>query len=113
VDLGLELVGTPTLHDTLLATRVHGTVCYTGMLSNQWIIKDFYPNGYLPNGVRLTSYSGDVDGLPAAVLQEFLDLVAAGQARVPIDRVYPLDEIAQAHRVMEAGTAIGKLVVTP
>ncbi len=112
VDVALELVGTPTLRDTLRSTRVHGTVCFTGMLSNQWTNPDFYPNAYLPNGVRLTSYGGDVDGLPPAVLQEYLDLVAAGQARVPIDHVYQLDEIVDAHRRMEAGTATGKLVVT-
>ena len=34
--------------DTLRATRVHGTVCFTGMLSNQWTVPDFYPIGYLP-----------------------------------------------------------------
>lgn len=37
VGTALELVGTPTLPDTLRATRVHGVVCFTGMLSNQWI----------------------------------------------------------------------------
>jgi NADPH:quinone reductase len=31
VDAAIELVGTPTLPDTLAATRVHGTVCFTGM----------------------------------------------------------------------------------
>jgi NADPH:quinone reductase-like Zn-dependent oxidoreductase len=35
VDAALEVVGTPTLPDTLTATRVHGTVCFAGMLSNQ------------------------------------------------------------------------------
>jgi NADPH:quinone reductase-like Zn-dependent oxidoreductase len=35
VDAALELIGTPTLPDTLAATRVHGVVCFTGMLSNQ------------------------------------------------------------------------------
>jgi NADPH:quinone reductase len=35
VDTALELVGTPTLPDTLRATRVHGVVCFTGMLSKQ------------------------------------------------------------------------------
>src|SRR5207302_6443152 len=34
VDTALELVGTPTLPDTLRSTRVHGVVCFTGMLSN-------------------------------------------------------------------------------
>jgi len=55
-DAALELVGTPSLPDTLRATRVHGTVCFTGMLSNQWTVKDFYPIDYLPRGVRLTAY---------------------------------------------------------
>lgn len=112
VDGALELIGTPTLPDTLASTRVHGTVCFTGMLSNEWIVPDFYPNGYLPNGVRLTAYGGDAGDLPADVLQGFLDAVAAGEAVVPLDRVFAFDEIAAAHAYMEAGHARGKLVVT-
>src|SRR5436190_1680736 len=42
VDTALELVGTPTLRDTLQSTRQHGVVCFTGMLSNVWTIRDFY-----------------------------------------------------------------------
>ena len=111
VDAALELVGTNTLPDTLRATRVHGVVCFTGMLSNQWTVPDFYPIGYLPNGVRLTAYGGEASDLPAGVLQSFLDDVAAGRLSVPIDRVYALDEIRAAHADMEAGRAAGKLVV--
>ena len=66
VDAALELVGAPTLRDTLLATAVHGTVCFTGMLSNEWIVPDFYPNAFIPSGVRLTSYGGDASDLPRA-----------------------------------------------
>jgi NADPH:quinone reductase-like Zn-dependent oxidoreductase len=58
-DAALELVGTPTLPDTLRSVRVHGVVCFTGMLSNQWTVRDFYPLDYLPTGVRLTAYKGD------------------------------------------------------
>jgi NADPH:quinone reductase-like Zn-dependent oxidoreductase len=111
VDLALELVGTPTLPDTLRSTRVHGVVCFTGMLSNEWTVPDFYPIGYLPNGVRLSAYGGEAADLPAPVLQSFLDAVAAGRLTVPIDRTYALDEIAAAHADMEAGNAAGKLVV--
>jgi len=113
VDTALELVGTPTLPDTLRATRVHGVVCFTGMLSNQWTVHDFYPIEYLPRGVRLTAYRGDASDLPPDVLQEFLDAVAAGEAEVPIHRTYRLDELAEAHADMEAGRATGKLVVLP
>lgn len=111
VDGAIELVGTPTLPDTLRATRVHGTVCFTGMLSDEWTVKDFYPIDYLPAGVRLTAYSGEAADLPADVLQGFLDDVAAGRAPVPIDTVYRLDQVPEAHARMESGLAAGKLVV--
>jgi NADPH:quinone reductase len=111
VDAALELVGTPTLRDTLAATRVHGVVCFTGMLSNEWTVRDFYPIDFLPSGVRLTAYSGEAADLPAGVLQSFLDQVAAGRLTVPIHRTYTLDEIAAAHADMEAANATGKLVV--
>jgi NADPH:quinone reductase len=83
---------------------VHGTVCMSGMLSNQWTLPDFYPTGDIPSGVRLTGYSGDASDLPAAVLQDFLDAVAAGQVSVPIGRVFQLEDVQEAHRVMESNT---------
>lgn len=112
VDTALELVGTPTLPDTLRATRIHGVVCFTGMLSNQWIVDQFYPIDYLPKGVRLTAYGGDASNLSPKVLQDFLDAVAAGNATVPVHRIFGLDQIQQAHAYMESGNATGKLVVT-
>lgn len=112
VDTALELVGTPSLPDTLRATKVHGVVCFTGMLSNQWIVEKFYPIDYLPRGVRLTAYGGDAGDLPGEVLQRFLDAAATGAATIPIDRVFTLDRIQQAHAYMESGDATGKLVVT-
>src|SRR6266851_5377600 len=113
VEAALELVGTNTLPDTLRATAVHGVVCFTGMLSNQWTVADFYPIEYIPSGVRLTAYGGDAADLPADVLQGYLDAVAAGRLTVPIHHTYALDEIAQAHADMEHGRATGKLVVLP
>jgi NADPH:quinone reductase len=113
VNTALELIGTPTLPDTLAATRLHGVVCFTGMLANEWIVRDFYPIDYIPHGVRLTSYAGEASDLPAHVLQDFLDAVAAGEAVVPLYRVYRLDQIRDAHAEMEAGSATGKIVVLP
>lgn len=112
VHAALELVGSPTLPDTLRAVRVHGVACFTGMLSNEWLLRDFYPNDDLPRGVRLSGYHGNASDLPQSVLQEFLDAVAAGEATVPINRVFALDEIADAHRHMENNVGSGKIVVT-
>jgi len=109
-DGAVELVGVNVMKDTLRAVRTGGTVCFTGMLSDEWTISDFYPMEWLPNGVRLTAYSGEASDLTTDELQGFLDAAARGDAPVPIGRVYRLDEIQQAHRDMEAGGS-GKLVV--
>ena len=113
VDGAVELVGVNVMRDTLRAVRTGGTVCFTGMLSDQWTISEFYPMDWLPNGVRLTAYSGEASDLTQAELQGFLGAVAAGHARVPIGRTFRLDEIEQAHTLMENGTAGGKIVVLP
>jgi len=68
---------------------------------------------WLPNGVRLTTYSGEAADLTSPELQSFLDAVAEGRARVPTGRVYRMDEVIQAHTDMESGAAGGKLVVVP
>uniref|UniRef100_UPI003D89F1BE zinc-binding alcohol dehydrogenase family protein n=1 Tax=Gordonia sp. B7-2 TaxID=3420932 RepID=UPI003D89F1BE len=111
VDGAVELVGANTLRDTLRATRTHGVVCFTGMLSDQWTIPDFYPMDYLPNGVRLTAYGGSATDLPPAVLQDFIDDVATGTISVPVAKTYRLDEIVEAHTDMENGALTGKGVV--
>jgi NADPH:quinone reductase len=111
VDATLELIGTPTLKDSLRATRILGVVCSTGIVSHQWVVPDFYPIDYIPMGVRLTAYGGEASDLSPAVLQRYLDAVAAGRFSLPIHQVYELDEIQQAHAVMETNQAVGKLVV--
>src|SRR5712692_4605695 len=111
VDAALELIGTPTLPDTLASTRVHRTVCFTGMLSNEWIVPNFYPIAYLPKGVRLTAYGGDSGYLPGDVLQRYLDKIASGQISLGPTNVYRFDDIRKAHADMEHNRAVGKLVV--
>jgi NADPH:quinone reductase len=112
VDAALELVGTPTLPDTLASTRIHGTVCFTGMLSNQWSVPNFYPIAYLPRGVRLTAYGGGSGDLPAEVLQRYLDRLAVGDVSLGPVHVYALEQIRQAHTDMEQNRTFGKMVVT-
>ena len=43
--------------------------------------------------------------------QDLVEQVEKGELKMPIGKVYKLDEIVEAHRVMEANTAGGKIVV--
>lgn len=110
VDTALELVGTPTLPDTLRATRVHGTVCFTGMLSNRWTVEGFYPIEYIPRGVRLTAYAGDAEDLPPVVLQAWLDRLESGALPVGPLHTYMLEDMPRAHADLEHNRVFGKLV---
>lgn len=111
VDRVLELVGTVTLRDSLQCTAVGGIVCITGILGNEWTMKDFAPMDDIPTGVKLTSYSGTAAHLDPQHLQKFVDDVAAGRQQVNLDRTFRMDEIQAAHRYMENNQATGKLVV--
>jgi NADPH2:quinone reductase len=112
VDAALELVGGKTLRDTMSATRVHGTACFTGALSDDWTIADFSPLGFIPFGVRLTSYGGEATDLPADVFNRQLAAIADGRLKVPVAKVYHgLEMVLEAQADLEARTAPGKYVV--
>lgn len=110
VEGALELVGAPTLRDTLRACRPGGTTCFTGMLSNQWIVEQFYPIEYIPTGVRLTAYGGGASDLPTQVLAEIAAAIHQGRLDWPVE-VYAMEEIARAHEDMEHDRVTAKQVV--
>ena len=111
VDCAVELVGVNVLKGTLRCVRTGGTACFTGVLSDEWTIHEFYPMDWIPVGVRLTVYSGNSSHLSSGALQEFIDAVYAGQVTVPLGRSYRMEDIVQAHRDMEVGVVGGKGVV--
>jgi len=49
----------------------------------------------------------------SAGLDALADLVRDGRLRVHVQQTFPLDRIADAHRVLEGGGLTGKLVVLP
>lgn len=62
----------------------------------------------LRRGLRATMVVRDPDGAQLALIG---GLCASGAIRPVVDRVYPLDEITEAHRHSESGRARGKIVV--
>jgi NADPH:quinone reductase-like Zn-dependent oxidoreductase len=110
-DRVLELVGTTTLADSLRAAARHGVVCMTGMVGGSWTLDAFEPMGVIPSTVHLTTYAGGANDFARTPLQDFVHELEAGRTLVKVGPTYHLDDIVEAHRVMEANTAGGKIVV--
>ena len=111
VDKVLELVGTTTLMDSLRCVKQRGIVCMTGMVGNKWSIHDFSPMDAIPTAVSLTTYDGGAEDFMLTPLQELVEQVADGKLHVQIGRIFPFDEIVEAHRCMEENKAGGKIVM--
>jgi NADPH:quinone reductase-like Zn-dependent oxidoreductase len=99
VDALLDLVGGETMHDAVKTVRLDP-----------------------PRGVRLVSVVdtaiAEHDGTYEFVrpegegLGELLRMADSGHLRVPIARAFPLEETAEAHRLVGEGHVRGKVVVT-
>ena len=108
----LELIGTRTLKDSLKCIAPKGMVCMTGILGNEWTMKEFTPMGDIPSLGRLTVYMGESKNLSKELLQEFIDEVENGNINLNIDQVFELEQVSQAHQYMEDNKANGKIIVT-
>jgi NADPH:quinone reductase-like Zn-dependent oxidoreductase len=110
-DKVLELIGTITLNDSLLCAKQGGIVCMTGIVGDQWTMREFSPMAAIPSAVYLTSYGGDTAEFMRTPLNQLAQQVADGTLKIQIGRTFYLDQIVEAHRVMEENTAGGKIVV--
>ena len=59
--------------------------------------------------VRSDAFKAQIAGRLEA---EVLPMLADGRVKVVVDRTYPLAEAAEAHRRMEAGAHVGKIILT-
>lgn len=107
----LELVGTTTLLDSLQCARAGGIVCMTGMVGNAWTFANFSPMGAIPTAVNLTTYSGGAEDFILTPLQELADQITAGDLAIKVGATFSLDEIVEAHRMLEENKAGGKIVI--
>jgi zinc-binding alcohol dehydrogenase/oxidoreductase len=105
VDVVVETVGEATWARSLAAVRPFGRVVVCGATSGP------NPPAQLH---RFWWKQLTVMGSTMGTRQDFLgayDLVRSGRARVHIDRVFPLADIAAAHARLEAGEQQGKIVL--
>jgi NADPH:quinone reductase len=116
IDAVLDLVGNSTVLDSLDMLRRGGTACLAGWLGGLDPIRDFNPLLRMASGVNLSFLGSFVFGTPGFPLSDvplanIARQVAEGKLDAKPTRVFSFDQIHEAHRVMEAGEAGGKMVV--
>ena len=109
VDKVLELVGPASLRESLRLTARGGIVCHTGILGGQFTLDGFDPIKEIPNGVYLTGFYSNYPN-QKEIDDMFAQIVKAG-IRPIIGRVFSLEEIVEAHTLLEKGGVNGKLVI--
>ena len=65
----------------------------------------------IPTAVKLTSYSGEAADLSSQQLQDYVSPVENGGLVVKTGPVFVLDQLREAHKLMDANRAGGKIVV--
>ncbi len=105
----LELIGPKTLHDSLLTVDHPGYVCSTGLLGKQFTVAQFDPIKYIPNGVFLTGFFSNFPTRQA--INNMLMLIRKGGIQPLYSKVFALDEIVEAHTLLEQGGAGGKIIL--
>jgi NADPH2:quinone reductase len=114
----LDLVGNSVLRDSLQCVAPRGRVCQVGFLGGLDPVVDFNPLADLPSGVALSTFASAFvlggDGFPLAdvPIQAIVEKAERGTFAAHPARGFAFDQIVEAHRIMDAGQAGGKLVVT-
>jgi NADPH:quinone reductase-like Zn-dependent oxidoreductase len=116
IDAVLDLVGNSVLLDSLAVLRRGGRSCLAGFLGGLDPVPNFNPLLQMPSGVHLSFFGSFAFGTPGfplsdVPLQQIAADAAAGRRDVQPVRVFGFDQIQEAHRVMEANKAGGKMVV--
>jgi NADPH:quinone reductase len=114
VDGLFELVGPRTIRDSLKAVGAGGRACISGFLELDWNVEPARTEAArlgIPLG-RFQSGTINVDSF-GEIFQDIVRRVEDGPYRDILDRAFPLDEIADAHRYMEENRAAGKVVGVP
>jgi NADPH:quinone reductase len=117
IDGVLDIVGNSVLRDSLRALKKGGCLCLVGFLGGGDPVESFNPLLDLPSGVDLNFFAsglvlGNTDyplsGIP---MQSIIENVEKGVYKAEPAKVFPFEQLAEAHRLMESNEANGKIVV--
>jgi NADPH:quinone reductase len=116
VDVILDIVGGDYLPRNLRCLATNGRLIQIGLQGGAKAEIDLrlvLNRRLTVTGSTLRPRTPDEKGVIARQLEEHVwPLLAAGRVRPRVDRTFPLREAAAAHRALEAGEVIGKIVLT-
>jgi NADPH2:quinone reductase len=116
VDLLIDQLSGSFANGNLLATRIGGRIVNVGRLAG-----DNAPFNFDLHALRRITYvgvtfrtrsAGEVARIVGLVQRDLYAAMASGQLKLPIDRVFPLEETPEALRRMRRNEHFGKIVVT-
>ncbi len=115
VDVILDMVGGDYIARDIEALALEGRLVFIAFLRGSTAKIDFLPlqrKRLTLTGSTLRPQSNEAKARIAAALQEQIwPLIADGRFAPVIDQVFPLAQVAEAHRRMESGEHIGKIVL--
>ena len=114
-DAVLELVGNTTVLDSIKMVRRGGRLCLAGFLGGLGPI-EFNPLVQMASGVHFSFFGSFVYGTEAwplsdVPLQAIVRHVEKGDWKANPSRIFAFEDIQEAHRIMDANEANGKVVV--
>ncbi|MGG5822336.1 alcohol dehydrogenase catalytic domain-containing protein [Falsiroseomonas sp. HW251] len=106
-DVVLDTVGTPLFQPTRRSLAKAGRWVLIGQLNGDFV--PFNPAQLFLRGISLLSATSTT----RAELRQVLSLLARGAIRAVLDRALPLAAAAEAHLIVEAGSAVGRVTLRP
>lgn len=105
----LELIGAETLLESMSLLRKHGIVCVTGILGKKATLDNFYPIKDIPTGIYLTGFVSNSPN--QQIINTLFNHIRKYHIQPTIASVFSLDQIVEAHALMESNHANGKIVI--
>ncbi|GGJ81275.1 NAD(P)H quinone oxidoreductase [Streptomyces camponoticapitis] len=114
-DVILDIVGAKYLGRNVKALAVNGRLAVIGLQGG--VKGELNLAALLGKRAAITATSlrgrplGEKASIVAAVREHVWPLIGAGQVRPIVDRTFPLSEAAEAHRALESGDHVGKILL--
>ncbi|MFD3522700.1 NAD(P)H-quinone oxidoreductase [Streptomyces sp. NPDC058653] len=114
-DVILDIVGAKYLDRNVKALAINGRLAVIGLQGG--VKGELNLGALLGKRAAVTATSlrgrplGEKASIVAAVREHVWPLIGAGQVRPIVDRTFPLSEASEAHRALESGDHVGKILL--